>query len=175
MDKVNDGATMEEIADDYGTAIIKYGRGIERLIDLKRSGRSADVTPEIYVYWGDSGTGKTRKATEEYPDAYIISKPNSDRMVWWDGYQGEETVIIDEFYGWIPYNDLLRMCDRYPLRVPFKGGFHKLKATRFIFTSNRPWTDWYPNVDDPSKALERRIKEFGKITHFRKLEARDVN
>lgn len=162
------------LADDHGVEIIKYNKGIQALIDLKRTGRDANTKPTIIIYWGDSGTGKTRKATEDFPDAYILSKPNKDGNVWWDGYQGEETIILDEFYGWVPYDTILRVCDRYPLRVPFKGGYHKLKATRIIFTSNKPWTDWYPGIDDTS-AFERRIKEFGNITHFKKLETRDVN
>lgn len=174
VDAVNDGRQIEDIADEFGVQVIKYNKGIQALIDYKRSGRSADTPPEILIYWGDSGTGKTRKATEDNPDAYILSKPNKDGQVWWDGYQGEDCVIFDEFYGWIPYDTLLRVCDRYPLRVPFKGGFHKLKATRIIFTSNKPWEEWYPGIDDKS-ALKRRLDEFGTITRFRKLAINDVN
>lgn len=168
------GASIEDIADEHGAQVIKYHKGIEKLIDIKRSGRDADTAPTILIYWGESGTGKTRKATEEYPDSYILTKPNKDGNVWFDGYQGEETVILDEFYGWVPYDLLLRMCDRYPLRVPFKGGYYKFKATRIVFTSNKPWKEWYPNIDDLS-AFERRIREFGKVIEFKKLQDRDVN
>lgn len=42
-------------------------------------------------YWGQPRTGKTRKATEDYPDAY---RKLSNK--WWCGYQGEKAVILDD-------------------------------------------------------------------------------
>lgn len=173
VERINGGANIEEIAEEHGVEVVKYHRGLQFLIGLKDRHRDPNVEPEIRIYWGESGTGKTRKAIEEFPDAYILTKPNKDGNVWFDNYRGQKTVIIDEFYGWIPYDMLLRMCDRYPLQVPFKGGFVKFQATRTIFTSNKPWKEWYPNIDDTS-AFERRIREFGTITEFKKLVDRDV-
>lgn len=164
---------MEDLAETNGVEVIKYAKGIQTLINLRKRHRDSNVAPEILIFWGDSGTGKTRKAVEDYPGAYILTKPNKDGNVWFDNYQGEETIIIDEFYGWIPYDLLLRMCDRYALQVPFKGGFAKFSSTRLVFTSNKPWQEWYPHIDDRS-AFERRVREFGKVTEFKKLAERDV-
>lgn len=163
---------MADLAETHGIEIIKYGKGIQQLITLKTGNRDPETEPEIFIYWGASGTGKTRKATSEYPDAYIITKPNSDGNLWWDGYSGQDTVIIDEFYGWIKYDLLLRLLDRYPIQVPIKGGFVKLRAHRWILTSNKPWKEWYPNIDNTS-ALERRINEWGKVTEFKVIAKRD--
>jgi len=174
VQRINDGASMTDLAEEHGIEIIKYGRGIQHLITLKTGGRDPATRPEIYIFWGASGTGKTRKATSDYTDAYIITKPNSDGNLWWDGYQGQETVILDEFYGWIKYDMLLRLLDRYPIQVPVKGGFVKLRAHRWILTSNKPWTDWYPNIDDTS-ALKRRIQEWGQVTEFKVLKAKDCS
>jgi hypothetical protein len=46
---------------------------------------------ENEYHWGVTGAGKSRQARDRFPDAYIKSN-----NVWWDGYAGEETVIIDE-------------------------------------------------------------------------------
>lgn len=137
VNKIREGASLRTIADEHGVEFIKYNRGIAALSNALAAPRDPQVVPVIKIYWGDSGTGKTRKATNDFPDAYILTKPNKDGNVWWDNYNGQKTIIFDEFYGWIPYDLLLRVLDRYPLQVPIKGGFVQLLATTFIFTSNK--------------------------------------
>lgn len=117
----------------------------------------------VDVYWGPTGTGKTRKAFEECPQAYWKEKGD-----WWDGYTGEESVIWDEFANDIPITSLLRVLDRYPLRVPIKGGFIQFQAKRIILTSNIPFDEWYPNAKDEHKAaLRRRVTN---LVHFDSLQ-----
>lgn len=135
--------------------------------------RNPNNPPKIQIFWGDSGTGKTKKAIEENPNAYILTKPNGNNTVWWDNYKGESCVILDEFYGWVSYDFLLRLLDRYRLQVQIKGGFVEMSATKFVITSNKDWREWYPNIDN-KQALERRIREFGEVIHFQRMEERDV-
>lgn len=42
-------------------------------------------------HYGETGTGKSRHVREKYPEAYI--KGNN---IWWDGYDGQDVVIIEE-------------------------------------------------------------------------------
>jgi hypothetical protein len=42
-------------------------------------------------HWGPTGTGKSRTVRNKYPDAFIKSND-----IWWDGYAGEDTIIIEE-------------------------------------------------------------------------------
>lgn len=44
----------------------------------------------LWIY-GKAGAGKTRKAVSEHPDAYMKLANK-----WWDGYQGQEAVIMDD-------------------------------------------------------------------------------
>lgn len=104
----------------------------------------------VYIVQGPTGTGKSRWAMESYPDAYWKQRSN-----WWDGYAGHEHVIIDEFYGWLPFDLLLRICDRYPLLVETKGGQVQFQARTVILTTNKKPTEWYSNVYVAS--LIRRI------------------
>lgn len=59
--------------------------------------RKADqMVRSCRVFWGPTGTGKSHRAWEEAgPDAYT----KSARSKFWDGYQGESNVVIDEFRG----------------------------------------------------------------------------
>lgn len=115
---------------------VRFHRGLQAYRTVMVEPRDKNIKPRIVILWGASGTGKTRTATEEFPDAYLLTKPNADGNVWFDGYDGEDVVIIDEFYGWIKYDLLLRICDRYPLQVPVKGAMVQFKATTIVFTSN---------------------------------------
>jgi len=106
------------------------------------------------VYWGIPGTGKTRRAAYEAgPDAYWVSKPPEGRL-WLDGYQGQANVVIDEFYGWIRYDQICRMLDRYPCMVETKGGQVSFLARKVWITSNKDPQLWYKNN---LGALQRRL------------------
>lgn len=91
------------------------------------------------------------------PNAYW--KPYGE---WWDGYDGHEDVIIDDFYGWLKWSFLLNLLDRYPLMLPNKGGYCECKIKRIIITSNKSPEEWYPSKEDKTPLL-RRIDE---TTHF---------
>lgn len=170
---IKSGASSKDLFEELPQVAFKYQRGIEACAAAYAQPRDPNVAPTITILWGPSGTGKTRESVEKNPGAYIVSKPaGGDKKVWWDGYRGQSTVIIDEFYGWIPYDLLLRILDRYPLRVEYKGGSTHLSATNFWITSNKPWEEWYPNIDDIS-ALRRRIREFGTVIHKLALEEQE--
>jgi len=126
---------------------------------MKRAGNQwRDM--DVQVFMGEPGTDKTRLAVSEaggYDNVYILTKLNRG-MTWWDGYDGELTVIIDDFDSeWtIPYRALLRILDGHPTRLPVKGGFRYALFTRVVITTNVPISVWYPKQRDLS-ALERRI------------------
>lgn len=108
------------------------------------------------VFWGSTGTGKSKRAWEEAGDnAYI----KSARSKFWDGYQSEENIIIDEFRGNIDIGYLLTWLDRYPVRVEIKGSSVPLNAKRFWICSNLEPKDWYPDCDYITHdALLRRME-----------------
>jgi len=113
-----------------------------------------------YVFWGATGTGKSRTAWEEATfDAY----PKDPMSKFWDGYRGQKHVVIDEFRGTIGISHLLRWLDRYPLLVEVKGSSVVCCANKVWITSNLHPRDWYPDMDQLTiDALLRRltIREF---------------
>lgn len=115
---------------------------------------------KIYVFWGATGTGKSRTAWEE---AGLDAYPKDPRTKWWDGYTGQEHVVIDEFRGGVDIAHVLRWFDRYPVLVETKGGSIPLRAATIWVTSNLPPDQWYPDLDaDTVAALRRRLE----IKHF---------
>lgn len=119
---------------------------------------------EVFVYWGDTGLGKSKLAWEE---AGIDAYPKDPRTKFWDGYSGHRHVVIDEFRGAIDISHLLRWFDRYPVIVEVKGSSTVLKAEKIYITSNIYVDEWFPNIDlSTLNALKRRLK----ITHFTNLK-----
>lgn len=116
---------------------------------------------EVYVYWGKTGAGKSKRAWEEATWAAYPKDPNTK---FWDGYSGHSNVVIDEFRGSISISHLLRWLDRYPVIVEVKGSSCVLGATKIWITSNLSPEDWYPDLDSETKlALRRR---FTQVIHF---------
>jgi len=113
-----------------------------------------------YVYWGRTGSGKSRAA---WAAGGLESYPKDPRTKFWCGYDGQEHVIIDEFRGGIDVGHLLRWLDRYPVIVEKKGSSVVLKANKIWITSNLSPDLWYPGLDNETyQALLRRLN----IIHF---------
>ena len=155
---------MAEIADEHFSTWINYSRAFKEYALLKRVSERNWIT-FTSVFWGPPGVGKTRRALEEAGEgAYWLTKPQGSGTVWFDGYDGHEVVVIDEFYGWIPRDLLQRMCDRYPLLVQTKGGTVSFTAKRIIITSNKAPEDWYRAG---LGAMERRLTgEHGRVEYM---------
>jgi hypothetical protein len=118
---------------------------------------------EVQVFWGKSGTGKTRRVFEEISENEYYLKSTTTK--WWDAYQGEEIVVLDEFRGQIDVTHLLRWLDRYPCAIEVKGGQLFLKTKKWYITSNLSPEEWYPTLDEETKqALLRRLTN---ITEFK--------
>lgn len=124
-------------------------RALERYkaLTLKPIHREVNVV----VIYGQAGSGKTRYCYDRSPELY--SKPIGQ---WWDGYTGQKEILLDDYYGYLPYSELLRVLDRYPYQVPIKGGYVQAQWDTVYITSNDPPSKWYQKGLTP--ALERRLK-----------------
>jgi len=133
---VLNGTTMRDLAanQDIGAvAIVKYHKGLTILRSLTVPPRSEP--PAVYWIWGETGTGKTRSCFEfaEHMGEVWIS---GGGFKWFDGYDGQRSVLFDDFRSkGVSFNFLLRLIDRYPMRVEFKGGFVEWTPQFIFFTA----------------------------------------
>lgn len=148
---IDNGASDKDLAEYNFPVYLSCYRGISQYRLINSTPRNHPV--ETIVIQGPTGTGKSKYCIDNYPDAYWKQRSN-----WWDGYFNHETVIIDEFYGWLPFDLLLRLCDRYPLLVETKGGQVNFVAKRIIITSNQLPDRWYKNVY--FKSFIRRVSKW---------------
>ncbi|ADD62465.1 replication-association protein [Chimpanzee stool avian-like circovirus Chimp17] len=151
---VKAGRQMREIARDFSEVYVKYGRGLRELA-LLIGQKPRDFKTEVIVLTGPSGVGKSRWANEQEGAKFYKMKGD-----WWDGYSNEDIVVIDDFYGWIPFCELLRLTDRYPHKVPVKGAYVEFTSKKIIITSNTPPESWYNEEKCYVQALFRRINKW---------------
>lgn len=134
---------LEDVAPDI---LCVHLKSIEYAAErIQASKRKLDDLVEWQHEWryGETGTGKSMTARQENPGAYI-KNPNN---VWWDGYKGEEVVIIDDFdkYQVKQGGDMKRWLDKYAFQAESKGKQTMIRPKKIIVTSNyKPeeiWTD----------------------------------
>lgn len=157
---VENGATIREIAKEYPSQYIRYGQGIHRYMGTMVPPRDGTEAPKVSVYFGKTGTGKSKMARELFKgENYYVWTPQ--RGKWFDGYYGQNNVIFEEFRGQLPLGFLLTLIDRYECPVETKGGMTEFCALNIVFTSPSEPKDWYERLqnEDVLAQLERRITE----------------
>lgn len=118
-----------------------------------------DWETEVIWLYGEAGAGKTRQALSMIKDrGFRCFKKTLAMGPWWDGYDGQEGVILDDLRdSQIRPVELLGLLDRYDYRVPIKGGSRSLVARVIVITSiTPPWT-WWPMSNEPIAQLKRRV------------------
>ena len=157
---MDNGYSDKDLAEDEETfpTWAKYPRLYKDYTRL-RSDQQRSWPTATKVFWGGSGVGKSRRALfEGGSDAFWLPRPLANGQVWWDGYDGQETVVIDDFTCWIPLNQMLRMLDRYPLNVQTKGSTVPFKPRTIIITSNFNPRNWYEKCPQEQRdSLFRRL------------------
>jgi hypothetical protein len=149
--------------------MLKYPRGVEKLQRMRLPKR--DWKTEVIIIYGPTDTGKTALAkklgSQDGMNFYFLpaSLDPKDQLKWFDDYNGEETVIIEEFVS-SPENRsfMLRLMDRHEMKVAVKGSMVQFAPKRLIFTLNfdpKPWI-----AADPKNALDKRIETIIHVPKF---------
>lgn len=157
--KLDAGASAAEIADAHFGSWIRYRESFEAYKRLRPvDARNGSWKTELVVLCGPSGTGKSRLAAElAGQDGYYF---NAGGGKWWDGYDGQRVVVMDDFVGTVPFTEILRLADRYPHQVEVKGGTRTFSSKCIIITSNKRPEEWYDPQRNHMQALYRRIDQF---------------
>lgn len=119
----------------------------------------------LWLY-GDSGVGKSMSVREEYGEDLYYKMCNK----WWDNYEGEENVLIDDLdltHSVIGHHIKI-WSDRYAFRAEVKNHSKMIRPKRIIITSQ-----YHPNEIWSDKKLVDAISRRFKITQMLKLPDAD--
>lgn len=121
---------------------------------------------EVHVLYGDSRSGKTRSVYEKHGDENVCKLKCVGDRLWFSNYQGQDVLLIDEFYGQIKFTEMLSILDNYRQDVEIKGGHKIAKWTKVYLTSNCHPKKWYNNwakiPRGPAIAFMKRITTITK-------------
>jgi len=163
---IDKGMSSLEIAEAHWPKWVIYRRSFDEYRTLKGLDEVRDKSnaPKVIYIHGPSGCGKTRFAIEAGATCVDF---NGKFML---NYNGEKTVLFDDVdRDMFPNRSvMLRLLDRYPMKVEIKGGSVQWLATTIYMTSNYSLTDLMWDKDD---AIRRRIT---RVIHM-DVNGTDVN
>lgn len=162
--KRNDLATIKK-------AVIEEHKDVGEILDLIGNHQQLKFAENLQRYrvlqprqslkviWchGETGTGKTTWAYNTY--GYDLYTHTGTR--WFDGYTGQKVALFDDYRpDWFPWSLLLKLLDRFPLRVEIKGGFTMWKPEVIVITTPfDPVTTFLGIQPENLGQISRRITE----------------
>lgn len=158
---IKSGVSQRELIETHTETFAKHIKFHDRVRSLYRPKRKVDDW-KVVLYVGDPRSGKTRKAFDENPDLFEL--PITNGTLWFDGYDGHETVLFDDFIGAaskLSLDNCLKLFDRYPRQVPIKQTHGWYMPNKVIVTSNyhpRYWYNW-KGREVSWEALSKRFHE----------------
>lgn len=162
-EKLKSGCSIPSIIDEDPKSL-RYVKMMlfDQSIQLESRSDRQHSGINVRVLWGDAGSGKSQWAINHLVHGSYYKLDCSgvkQGNIWFDGYDGQDTLIIDDFDGdTCQLHFLKNLLDVYKLHLPIKGGFTWACWHYVVITSNEHPADWYFHMPEVHKmALKRRI------------------
>lgn len=157
---VKQGASNAEIMEQYPSSMNRLDK-IEKARQTILNEKYKEVFRKLTVtyLWGETGVGKTRSIMEQfcYSNVYRVTNYKNP----FDGYEGQDVIIFEEFRSSLPISDMLVYLDGYPTKLPCRFNDKQACFTKVFIITNIPIEKQYPNIqiDEPEtwQAFLRRI------------------
>jgi hypothetical protein len=178
--RLDEGASMKDISEEFFSTFVRYHRGLMEYKRMRVVERNWQT--KVRVFYGPTGIGKSflvKQLAEEEARAlgtsvyYLTRTMMHQNGVWWDGYDGHEVVVIDEFEGWICRNVFKLLVNALPMEVQVKGATSVQFVARTIYiTSNVKPCEWWKMETVAQRnawpEIKRRLSEpIGQVDRVR--------
>jgi hypothetical protein len=132
---------------------LKYAENLQKYYFKHRD---PAVPPKVFWIYGQTGIGKTSLVYRTFQDICSVSDFN------WigTGYVQNECLLFDDFREFnMSFELLLKITDRFPHTLFYKGGSVPLNSPYIVFTSPHSLDDTFKHSRENIEQLKRRIVE----------------
>ena len=142
---------LEEMKDT--AAYVRNYNCLERYQQQQQEPRR--FKPLVYWIYGKTGVGKSRWVNDNELDLCVADVHNSFFLQ----YDNEEAILFDDIRSTtFHFNYLLRLLDRYPMKINIKNGMRVFNSKRIYITCPWNFTKLFEDVNDENlDQLKRRI------------------
>ncbi|MEM2003003.1 MAG: RNA helicase domain-containing protein [Candidatus Methanomethylicaceae archaeon] len=135
-------------------AFVRNHSGLRALKSLITRPVWRDNIKVVWLY-GPTGRGKSHllATLARAPGVDAYWKPSGP---WFEGYTGEPYIFMDDFRaGDMQFSDLLKLCDKFPLRIPIKGSSAWVEADKIFITTPQQPEITYNEHEDIGQLMRR--------------------
>lgn len=153
----------EETADELilaDSGAWRHSRMVSDLVSARdrnrQEGKLRDV--QVRVIYGDTGTGKTSAVLKGLQELGSVCRVTHWGVGAFDGYDGQDSLVLDEFAGQPPIEELLTWLDVYPVAIAARYRARQARFVRVAILANSAPETWYKFAPKAQRAaLARRL------------------
>jgi len=151
---LQDGKKLSEVMLDQPALYCQYRNGLKDIAASVIKKKTTEFRKlEVVLITGPTGTGKTREAMKEA--TYRIQ---GTQLNWWQDYDAEDCICIDEYSNDVKITELLNFLDGYQLRLNVKGSHTYANWRKVYITTNLKLNEIHKEAKQAHRdALFRRI------------------
>ena len=148
--------TVEQAVAENPELIFQYGT-LKKNVENYLLNTTPHEDFERVNYWivGEPGIGKSQWVRRTFKSLYTKAQNK-----WWDGYRGEEAVLLDDLDSNTLGHYLKIWGDNYAITGEIKGGTIPLPYKQMIITSNYMISQLWREDKTMAAAIARRFKTY---------------
>jgi len=142
VEDLKNGKKISDIIEENPQIYCQYRNGLKDIAAHYSQKRVPKTRPvEVILLTGPTRCGKTRMAMAEKP-----FKMEGYKLKWWDGYDEEKCILIDDYNNDVNINVMLNLLDIYPLKLETKGSHTHAHWNKVYITTNLKLYEIHPNA-----------------------------
>lgn len=165
-DMVKQGLKDYEILEANPTYLVNL-RDIEnvRQVNNERMFATQIRNMDVTYIWGDPGTGKTYGVLTRYGFENVFRV--SDYRNPFDGYSGQDVLLLDEFDGQLPITLMNKLLEGYPFQLPCRFNNKWACYTKVYIIANSPLGHHYKDTHRDNELLWLAwIRRINLVQHY---------